>query len=172
MRFFQEKEGDQGASAQSQDLSAFFAPTVSGFPQKQAAGILLCRRRGMEFQVLLVHPSGSHSRNNPWGIPKCGLGPGEAPEDAARGETLVETGILVTGPFTPLDSIRFLKSGKLTCGVSGSGPPSADPRCTVWEIDRDLFLNLAVARKRIHPNQRPFFDRVAEILRKQERRLS
>jgi predicted NUDIX family NTP pyrophosphohydrolase len=37
---------------------------------KQSAGTLLYRIRDGQWEVLLIHASGSYNRHAPWGIPK------------------------------------------------------------------------------------------------------
>ena len=130
---------------------------------KQSAGTLLYRK-GLDLEVLLVHPSGAYNRKAPWGIPKGEPGPGEALEDAARRETREETGIEVTGPLAPLDSIQYAKSRKTVHCYAGPAPAGAKPECASWEIDGAQFMPIEEARSRIHPDQRPFLDRLVRML--------
>jgi len=127
---------------------------------KQSAGTLLYRGTAPALEVLLVHPSGNYNRKAPWGIPKGRPDDGEALEDAARRETLEETGLVVTGPLAPLAWIVYVKSGKQVHCFAGPAPADAAPRCASWEIDGAEFMSLEEARKRIHPDQRPFLDRL------------
>src|SRR5690606_867902 len=61
---------------------------------RESAGTLLYRRADDgSFAVLIVHPSGNYNRRDPWGIPKGLLDEGESLEEAARRETLEETGV-------------------------------------------------------------------------------
>lgn len=131
---------------------------------KQSAGTLLYRGSGPTLEVLLVHPSGAYNRKSPWGIPKGEPDPGEPLEQAARRETLEETGIAIAGPLASLDSIVYVKSRKQVYCFSGPAPADVKPQCTSWEIDGAEFMSLEEARKRIHPDQRPFLDRLEALL--------
>lgn len=131
---------------------------------KQSAGTLLYRGTGAALQVLLVHPSGAYNRKSPWGIPKGVPDEGEPLEQAARRETLEETGLAVTGPLVPLESIVYVKSRKQVHCFAGPAPEDARPRCASWEIDGAEFMSLEEARKRIHPDQAPFLDRLEALL--------
>jgi predicted NUDIX family NTP pyrophosphohydrolase len=130
---------------------------------KQSAGILMYRK-GPELEVLLVHPSGAYNRKAPWGIPKGEPDPGEPLEDAARRETREETGIDVKGPLTTLDSIQYVKSRKIVHCYAGPAPEGATATCASWEIDGAQFMPIEEARHRIHPDQRPFLDRLVKTL--------
>lgn len=127
---------------------------------KQSAGTLLYRKSGKDLEVLLIHPSGNYNRTAPWGIPKGEPDPGEALEAAARRETREETGITVTGPLRSLDSIQYVKSRKTVHCFAGPAPEDAAPKCASWEIDGAEFMTIDEARKRIHPDQAPFLDRL------------
>ena len=131
---------------------------------KQSSGTLLYRGTPPAVEVLLVHPSGNYNRKSPWGIPKGIPDGGEELEDAARRETREETGIDMTGALTPLDSIVYVKSRKRVHCFAGPAPEGAMPRCTSWEVDGAEFMSLEEARKRIHPDQRPFLDRLEALL--------
>lgn len=131
---------------------------------KQSAGTLLYRKSWEDLEVLLVHPSGPYNRKAPWGIPKGEPDPDEPLEDAARRETLEETGIPVTGPLLSLDSITYAKSRKTVHCYAGPAPAGVEPTCASWEIDGAQFMPLKEARDRIHPDQRPFLDRLQKAL--------
>ncbi|HEX7898007.1 MAG TPA: NUDIX domain-containing protein [Planctomycetota bacterium] len=126
---------------------------------KETAGTLLYRRRGDVLEVLLIHPSGNYNRKSPWGIPKGHPDDGEALEAAARRETLEETGV-VAGALVEIGFVDYVKSKKRVYGFAGEAPPDAAPTCASWEVDRAEFVPIDKARDLIHPDQRPFLDRL------------
>lgn len=130
---------------------------------KGSAGTLLWRRGEGDPEVLLVHPSGPYNRKAPWSIPKGVPDPGESLEEAARRETLEETGVRA-GELVPLGHVDYTKSRKRIFGFAGPAPPDAAPRPASWEIDAAEFVPLGRARGILHPDQVPFLDRLAEHL--------
>lgn len=132
-------------------------------PRQVSAGTLLYRLRDGRLEVLLVHPSGNYNRRAPWGIPKGVPDQGEELETAARRETREETGVQPAELFS-LGTIQYLKSRKLVHCFAGPAPEDAAPRCASWEVDRAEFVPLDQARTLIHPDQRPFLDRLCEKL--------
>jgi len=133
-------------------------------PVPVSAGTLLYRRASdAAWEVLLVHPSGAYNRKAPWGIPKGLPEPGEQLEDAARRETLEETGV-VAGELVEIGRIRYRKSRKEVVAFAGPAPAACEPRCASWEIDRAEFMNLARARELIHPDQAVFLETLAARL--------
>lgn len=130
---------------------------------KESAGTLLYRWQDDELEVLLVHPSGNYNRRAPWSIPKGLPNEGESLEDAARRETQEETSI-TAGALVPLGSITYSKSRKRVHAFAG---PAADgaPRPGSWEVDRAEFVRIERARELLHPDQWPFLDRLAEMLK-------
>jgi len=129
-----------------------------------SAGTLLYRRAEDRWEVLLVHPSGNYNRKAPWSIPKGIPDAEEALEEAARRETLEETGV-AAGALVALGAVVYRKSRKRVHGFAGEAPADADPRCASWEVDRAEFVPLDEARRLIHPDQAAFLDRLAELLR-------
>jgi predicted NUDIX family NTP pyrophosphohydrolase len=129
---------------------------------KLSAGTLLYRYSGDALEVLLVHPSGNYNRHKPWSIPKGIPDEGESLEAAARRETLEETGV-EAGPLVPLGSVQYTKSRKTIHAFAGPWA-EGEPHCASWEVDCAEFLPLDVARERIHPEQRPFLDRLVDLL--------
>ncbi len=133
-------------------------------PVPVSAGTLLYRRASDgAWEVLLVHPSGAYNRKAPWGIPKGLPEPGEPLEDAARRETLEETGV-VAGELVEIGRIRYRKSRKEVVAFAGPAPDACEPRCASWEIDRAEFMPLARAKQIIHPDQAVFLDTLAARL--------
>ena len=130
---------------------------------KEAAGILLYRQTDRGLEVLLVHPSGNYNRQAPWSIPKGLPDPDEELEETARRETREEAGLDVTGPVVSLGSIDYTKSKKRVHGFAGPAP-AGEPKPDSWEIDQACFLTLDEAKERIHPDQRPFLDRLVDKL--------
>jgi predicted NUDIX family NTP pyrophosphohydrolase len=130
---------------------------------RQSAGTLLYRRCQGQLEVLLVHASGNYNRGKPWGIPKGEPDEGEPLEATARRETEEETGV-TAGRLVPLGSITYVKSRKEVHCFTGEAPADAAPRCNSWEVDCAEFVPLDEARKRIHPDQAPFLDRLVEHL--------
>jgi predicted NUDIX family NTP pyrophosphohydrolase len=133
-------------------------------PMTQSAGTLLFRDRNGQLEVLLVHPSGNYYRHKPWSIPKGLPDEGESLEDAARRETLEEAGV-TAGPLEPLGSIEYTKSRKQVHAFAGRCEGGV-PRCASWEVDRAEFVPIDRARELLHPDQRPFLDRLEEWLRR------
>lgn len=132
-------------------------------PKPVSAGTLLYRHAGGTLEVLLVHPSGAYNRKSPWGIPKGLPDPKEELEDAARRETLEETGI-AAGVLKALGSIDYKKSRKTVFAFGGPAEEGAAPRCASWEVDRAEFVPLERAREIIHPDQAPFLERLLALL--------
>jgi len=130
---------------------------------KQSAGTLLYRQGAEGLEVLLVHPSGAYNRHAPWSIPKGLPGEGEELEAAARRETQEETGV-VGGPLVALEFIDYRKSRKRIHCFGGPAPAGAVPRRASWEVDQACFLPLARAYEVLHPDQRPFLDRLVAHL--------
>lgn len=130
---------------------------------KESAGTLLYRRQNGRLEVLLVHPSGNYNRRAPWGIPKGLPEENEDLETAARRETVEEADV-TPGKLVSLSSITYQKSRKRVHCFAGEAPPDAAPRCASWEIDEADFLPLDEAKRRIHPDQAPFLDRLVQLV--------
>jgi 8-oxo-dGTP pyrophosphatase MutT (NUDIX family) len=127
---------------------------------KQSSGTLLYRWNDGQLEVLLVHPSGNYNRGKPWSIPKGLPDEGESLEDAARRETIEETGV-VAGPLAALGSIQYLKSRKTVHGFAGQAVEGA-PRCASWEVDCAEYIAYDRALELIHPDQRDLLLRLRE----------
>ena len=130
---------------------------------KQSSGTLLYRRTQRGLEVLLVHPSGNYNRKAPWGIPKGEPNPGETPEQAARRETLEETGV-VAGELTDLGHVDYTRSRKRVYAFAGPAPEDCAPRCASWEIDQVEFVPVELARGLIQADQAAFLDRLLALL--------
>ena len=131
---------------------------------KQSSGTLLYRHTSAGIVVLLVHPSGAYNRKAPWSIPKGWPDEGEELEAAARRETREETGIDFTGPLQALGSIDYTKSRKRIFCFAGEVGDDVQARVASWEIDQAEFLSLDRAKEVIHPDQRPFIERLESLL--------
>jgi predicted NUDIX family NTP pyrophosphohydrolase len=158
------------------------APAVS-------AGILLYRRVSGALEVLLAHPGGPYWRQQDfgsWTVPK-GLAEGkEALEAVAAREFEEETGfdlasVAHAGNPSPVDLGEVtLKSGKIVRAWAVEGdldptrsrsneieiewPPRTGQRLVIPEVDRVAWFGLAEARRRAHPAQAEFVDRLEQRL--------
>ncbi len=147
-----------------------------------SAGLLLFRRAHGRLEVFLAHPGGPfwvRRDEGAWTIPKGGVEAGEDPLDAARREFQEETGILPTGEFIPLGSIRQ-RAGKIVHGWAWEGdadaatitsnttqtewPRGSGRRITYPEIDRCGWFSPEEARKRMNAAQAEFIGRLEELL--------
>lgn len=131
---------------------------------KESAGTVLYRKGTSGVEVLLVHPAGHYNRRAPWGIPKGQPNPSEALEEAARRETMEETGVVVEGALVALGHVDYTRSRKRVYGFAGPAPEGANPRCASWEVDKAEFIELTRARRIIHPDQAVLLDRLVEHL--------
>jgi len=149
---------------------------------KTSAGLLLFRRRGASFEVLLVHPGGPFWKDKDWAawsIPKGEFDDGEAPLDAARREFEEETGFTAAGPFVPLAPLPQ-KSGKVIHAWAAEGdldasairsntfslewPPRSGRKQEFPEVDRAAWFAPEEASRRIHPGQAPFLEELSRHL--------
>lgn len=126
---------------------------------KHSAGTLLHRLGEHGLEVLIVHPSGNYNRNKPWSIPKGVPEEDEELEQAARRETLEETGV-EAGELEPLGHVDYTRSRKRIHGFTGPAPEDAEPRCASWEVDRARFVPVEEARRLLHPEQVPLVDQL------------
>jgi predicted NUDIX family NTP pyrophosphohydrolase len=132
---------------------------------KTSAGTLLYRHGPHGVEVLIVHPSGAYNRRAPFSIPKGIPEPDETELEAvARRETLEETGV-VAGELIDLGWIDYTKSRKRVHCFAGPAPPDAAPTTASWEIDQARFVTLEEAQSLLHPEQRPFIERLRQRLR-------
>ena len=147
-----------------------------------SAGILMYRRGKAGLVVLLVHPGGPFWQNRDlgaWSIPKGELDAAEDPEAAARREFAEELGVAASGPLRPLGEVRqrggkivlaFALEGTLDAGAVRSNqipiewPPRSGHVIHIPEIDRAEWFTVPLAREKILASQRPFLDRLEELL--------
>lgn len=107
-----------------------------------------------------MHPSGNYNRHAPWSIPKGLPDAGESLQEAALRETREETGITPAGPLHSLGWVDYRKSRKRIHAFAAAAAPDAKPRPASWEVDQAEFVSLDEARRRLHPDQVPFVDRL------------
>jgi predicted NUDIX family NTP pyrophosphohydrolase len=147
----------------------------------RSAGILLHRRRGDRWEVLLVHPGGpfwARRDEGAWSIPKGEYEPQEDPLLAARREFQEELGTRAPeSPAVDLGEIRQ-RGGKVVRAFALDGdldvervrsntteiewPPRSGRRIVIPEVDRAEWFALDEARRRINPAQAALVDRLAE----------
>lgn len=158
-------------------------------PAQASAGILLYRRRDGVLEVLLAHPGGPYWRQQQWGswsVPKGIAEPGEAPETVASREFAEETGfelanvaVDATRPHIDLGEVT-LKSGKVVRAWAVDGdldpalarsnaieitwPPRSGRTLVIPEVDQVAWFGVEEARKRAHPAQAAFLDRLERAL--------
>lgn len=150
-----------------------------------SAGILLYRTTAGALEVLLAHPGGPYWKSQEyesWSIPKGIAEPDEALESVASREFAEETGFellsVAAGPGVPPVDLGevTLKSGKvvrawavegdLDPGAASSNeieiewPPRSGRRLTIPEVDRVAWFGVDEARRRAHPAQAAFVDRL------------
>ena len=148
-----------------------------------SAGLLMYRVRDGRLEVFLAHPGGpffAHRDDGHWTIPKGEIEPGEELFVTALREFCEETGLLATGPFLPLESIKQ-KGGKTVHAWAFAGdwdesqpirsnlfeieyPIGSGRRVRVPEIDRAGFFALPAARRKMKDRQVPFLDRLKTAL--------
>ena len=150
--------------------------------QKLSAGILLYRKREAEIEVFLVHPGGPYwaaKDSGAWSLPKGLYVDGEDPLTAARREFSEETGSEVTGPFRELLPVTQ-PSGKVVSVWAVEGdldattvksnrfslewPPHSGKTQEFPEVDCGAWFDLATARKKLQPGQRPFIEQLVQLL--------
>lgn len=148
-----------------------------------SAGLILFRRsakRGLE--IFLAHPGGPFWANRDtgaWTIPKGVVEDGEDLLDAARREFNEETGIVASGPFIPLGSIKQ-KAGKTVHAWAWEGDADASTitsnfTTTEWprgsgkmlsfaEIDRCQWFDAKTAIEKMNPAQSELVGRLKTLL--------
>jgi predicted NUDIX family NTP pyrophosphohydrolase len=151
----------------------------------QSCGILLFRRTPVGLQVLLAHPGGPYWQKQDygsWSVPKGVAERGETPEAVAAREFAEETGSalldVARDPGAALLDLGevTLRSGKVIHAWAVEGdldpalarsneieiewPPRTGRRMRIPEVDRVAWFGLPEARRRAHPVQAEFVDRL------------
>jgi predicted NUDIX family NTP pyrophosphohydrolase len=148
----------------------------------RSAGILVYDPGEPGLRVLLAHPGGPFWRNKDlgaWMIPKGEIGPQEEPLAAAVREFTEETGVTLSSAFIPLGELKQ-KGGKQVIAFACRAtldpemfrsnsfelewPPRSGRLQTFPEIDRAAWFDMPTAQTKILPSQRPFLDRLTEVL--------
>jgi predicted NUDIX family NTP pyrophosphohydrolase len=157
--------------------------------QPQSCGILLYRRSGHGLEVLLAHPGGpywSRKDHGSWSVPKGIAELDEAMEAVAAREFAEETGFELVNVARdpgapPLDLGEVtLKSGKVIRAWAVEGdldpaastsntleiewPPRTGRRLVIPEVDRVAWFAADEARRRAHPAQAAFVERLEASL--------
>jgi predicted NUDIX family NTP pyrophosphohydrolase len=153
---------------------------------KHSAGLLLYRYRQGELEVLLVHPGGpfwAQKDEGAWSIPKGEYPPEEDPLAAAYREFKEETNCSTTGDAIPLGSLKQ-PSGKIIQAWALAGdcdaaairsntftlewPPHSGRRQEFPEVNRANWFTLAAAKKKLHPGQLGFLEKLRQKLKENE----
>jgi predicted NUDIX family NTP pyrophosphohydrolase len=152
---------------------------------KQSAGLLLYRRRGSGFEVLLVHPGGPfyvRKDDGAWSIPKGEVEPGEDPLEVAVREFEEELGVpppVEREALVELGTVRQ-KAGKIVAAWCGRGdfdaaeirsntfslewPPRSGQLQEFPEVDRACWYGLEEARVKLNEAQAELIDRLEALL--------
>jgi predicted NUDIX family NTP pyrophosphohydrolase len=144
------------------------------------------RGAGARLELLLVHPGGPFWAGKDlgaWSIPKGEYGPAEDPLAVAQREFFEETGARPQGEFLPIGEVVQAGGKRVSAwAVAGDFDPAALVSNTfelVWpprsgrkrsfpEIDRAAWFPPGEARQKILAGQRPFIDRLVELVGKRE----
>ena len=146
------------------------------------------RRTAGGLEVLLVHPGGpfwAKKDAGAWSIPKGEYDPAaESPLDVARREFEEETGIVPSGELLELAAIKQ-PSGKVVTAWAFEGdcdpstirsntftiewPPKSGIQREFPEVDRAGWFDLDAAAEKIHPGQRGFLQKLADVVNQSPR---
>jgi predicted NUDIX family NTP pyrophosphohydrolase len=152
---------------------------------KLSAGLLLYRFRGADnaVEVLIAHPGGpfwTRKDDGAWSIPKGEYAAGDDPWVAAQREFVEEVGL--TPPDGPAIDVGALKqpSGKVVTVFAVHGdldvaeahsntfelewPRGSGVLRQFPEVDRVGWFPVALARAKLLTGQRPFLDRLMDLL--------
>jgi len=158
-------------------------------PPQTSCGTLLYRRAADGLEVLLAHPGGpywSRQDHGSWSVPKGIAEPDETPEGVAAREFAEETGFelsaVAADPARPAIDLGevTLKSGKVIHAWAVEGdldperahsnefeiewPPKSGRMQMIPEVDRVAWFGPDEARRRAHPAQAAFVDRLEAAL--------
>jgi predicted NUDIX family NTP pyrophosphohydrolase len=144
------------------------------------------RGSGPRLELLLVHPGGpfwAKKDLGAWSIPKGEHAPDEDPLAAAQREFAEETGTRPRGKFHPLGEV-VQAGGKRVSAWAVEGdfdpaalvsntfetewPPHSGRKRSFPEVDRAEWFSPEAARRKINTGQRPFVDRLVELVGKSE----
>ena len=147
---------------------------------KRSAGILLYRTNNTHTEFFLVHPGGpfwQKKDEGAWTIPKGEFDDAEDGLAAAQREFEEETGVKLSGKFTPLTTVKQ-KAGKTihAWAAEGNLDPSTlvsntfslewPPKSGKWkeypEVDKGEWFNEQVARIKINPAQLGLIEEVLQ----------
>jgi len=150
---------------------------------KLSAGIVLYRRRETGIEVLLVHPGGpfwAKKDEGAWSIPKGEYVEGEDPLSVAKREFAEETGSELSGPCVELPPAKQ-PSGKIIRAWAVEGdldaasirsnsfsmewPPKSGRVQSFPEVDRALWCDVALARRKLLPGQRALLHELEQQIR-------
>ena len=144
------------------------------------------RGAGADLAVLLVHPGGpfwARKDLGAWSIPKGECAVDEDPLMAAQREFAEETGVRPRGKFRPLGDvtqaggkhvIAWAVEGDLDPAALVSNlfelewPPRSGRKRMFPEVDRAEWFAPDEARAKILAGQRPFIDRLVELIGERE----
>ena len=149
---------------------------------KQSAGLLVYRVRDDVVEVFLVHPGGpfwAKKDAGAWSIPKGEFEAGEEALTAAQREFTEETGIVVTGPFAGLGSIRQSGGKTIHAFVAEADfdaarivsntfkmewPPRTGRFVEFPEVDRAGWFSIEAAVEKLNAAQRELLTRLRDAL--------
>jgi predicted NUDIX family NTP pyrophosphohydrolase len=149
----------------------------------KSAGVLVYRKKGEKYEVLLAHPGGPFWANkdlSSWSVPKGEYGDEEDALIAAKREFSEETGFYIEGEFIKLEPVRQ-QGGKIVSvwAVGGDFDVStinSNSFSLEWpvksgkfrefpEIDRAEWFDFDTARQKIHKGQLPILDNLEKLLK-------
>jgi len=132
---------------------------------KESAGILFYRYKP-NLQVLIVHPSGNYNAHAPYSVCKGQLDRTEDVVTTAYREVQEELGIKFSDPITSLGYENYSLSRKRIYVFAAPWPYDFEPKPISWELDKAEFVTTDEAKRKLHPDQQIFIDRLLELLLK------